>query len=344
MWSIYLNIDMHVFQDLNSNPTKDWGSYQEAASCRSQVLRGQTQPLTPAQPPVHQASLPKSTACRFMVHESHHICDIWWSKSDDEEPLINTKICWVTYPVQFDLIFSLQFVLPSNTARVSVMMLLWQKEVMLPSSVQLRAFQDQRSPGWKMGDLFLGSIVPRSWTREGCCRSRMLRCQTLGATPALLWTQQDRLTAGMTSVYTVRVMFSLLLFFARPNFYIMFLSIYVPHFFYGQSLQLLPVRWKYQRMWAWSWRIQLLWAVRPLVSLFLPSAGWKMVSQSKLPAQYTSSQVTSCLTLLFLLHLQDNKTWLMYFAFMTVELNCRKYDENLWEVLFILDRYFSHSP
>lgn len=208
MWSIYLNIDLYVFQDLNSNPTKDWGSCQEAASCRSQVLRGQTQPLTPAQLPVHQASLPKSTACRFMVHESHHICDIWWSKSDDEEPLTNTKICWVTYPIQFDLIFSLQFVLPSNTARVSVMMLLWQKEVMLPSSVQLRAFQDQPSPGWKMGDLFLGSTVPRSWTREGCCRSKMLRCQTLGATPALLWTQQDRLTAGMTSVYTVRVMFS----------------------------------------------------------------------------------------------------------------------------------------
>lgn len=90
-----------MFQDLNLNPTKDWGSCQEVSSCRSQVLWGQTQPLTPAQPQVHQASLPKSTAYRFMVHESRHICDIWWAKPDDEEPLINTKICWVPYPIQF---------------------------------------------------------------------------------------------------------------------------------------------------------------------------------------------------------------------------------------------------
>lgn len=168
-----LKIDTHVFQDLNSNPTKNWGFCQEVASCWSQVLRGQTQPLTPAQPPVHQAALPKSTACRFMVHESHHICDVWWPKSDDEETLINTKICWVTYPIQFapsELIFSSQFVLPSNTTRVWAVMLLWPKEVMLPSSVQPRVLQDQRSPGWKMADLFLGSTMPRSWTREGCCR------------------------------------------------------------------------------------------------------------------------------------------------------------------------------
>lgn len=150
--------------------------------------------------------------------------------SDDQsltiKSRIKTKISCIAYFIQFalsDLVFSLQFVLPSNTARASVMVLLWQKEVTLPSSVQRREFQDQRSPGWKMGDLFLGSTEPRSWTREGCCRWKTWRCQTLGATLALLWTRQDRLTAGMTSVYMVRVVFSLLLFFfARPHFYILF--------------------------------------------------------------------------------------------------------------------------
>lgn len=68
MWPSYLNSHAHIFQDPNSNLTKDWGFCQEVGNCRSQALRGPTQPLIPAQPPAHQASPPKSTACRFMVH------------------------------------------------------------------------------------------------------------------------------------------------------------------------------------------------------------------------------------------------------------------------------------
>lgn len=101
------------------------------------------------------------------------------------------------------LLFSLQSALPSDTARATAMISRWQKEGMWPYSARPRVCQGRRSHGWKTDAQSQASTAQRCRTKDGCCRLKTLRCQTLDATPASLLTWQGRPTASMTSVYMV---------------------------------------------------------------------------------------------------------------------------------------------
>ena len=148
-----------------------------------------------------------------------------WSTQIYTDSLKNVCLYFWRACAPSHLIFSLQFALPLESARVTAMTLLWQKEVMWLCSVQQRACQDQQSHGWKMGGPSQACIVPRFWTREGCCRLKMLRCQTQDATPASLLMWQDRPTASMTSVYMVcSLKCFITLFFALIFFVVIFWS------------------------------------------------------------------------------------------------------------------------